>query len=315
MRYFEEPVLYSVSENYFKIPICKDIGLYDICVTSISDPITRFNLSDSAIRDELKRFSFKYRLMATAGTLYLDRIKHHHNFSLKITDLKTNFWDLYNTQSKNKEPKKFFKQIIDQAININDGFCFYCCVKDQEQVDHFLPEGQELSEMDDGFFPQLSVMSYNLVPSCGVCNRKKSSKVGNSVPDTFLHPYFNKFLDESFLSCSVSFISGDISFSYSAFSQDKWEYHQKIRFQKHIDFFDILNRYAIKADTAIKKYEFDHWLSYRTGGRAVLSSSLYRKKKSISKHLGLNSWEALMHRALYKNLNEYVDYLQAKYSC
>lgn len=310
MRYFEEPILYKISQNDSKTPICKDVGLYDICVASISDSTIRVKLNSGEVRDELKRFSFKYRLMATAGTLYLDRIKYHHNFSSLIYSLKCDFWSLYNGQSKNVEPRKIIKQIVDQATHLNDGFCFYCCVKDQEQLDHFLPEGQELSLMENGYFPQLSVMSYNLIPSCGVCNRKKSSKIGNSVPDTFLHPYFNRFLNDNFLSCEVSFISGVISFSYKVDIQNKWDFHQKIRFKKHVDFFDIVNRYSVKADTAIKKYEYDHWLDYSLNGRRTLKRNIRRKFTSISKHLGDNSWEALMNFALINSIEDYIEYLE-----
>lgn len=62
------------------------------------------------------------------------------------------------------------------------GSCPMCGSPNVGTVEHYLPKAP---------FPEFSVFSFNLVPSCNVCNQKRGSKHANGVAEKLLHPIFD----------------------------------------------------------------------------------------------------------------------------
>ncbi len=95
--------------------------------------------------------------------------------------------------------------ILDLAIA---GKCPYCGANFVTDVDHFLPVSK---------FFKFSTLTYNLVPSCHPCNKKKSSKHGSCLKNSFFHPYFDKLDHLNWAECKVS-LAGRLHIEYRSSS-------------------------------------------------------------------------------------------------
>ena len=199
---------------------------------------------------------------------------------------------------------------MDLCKDHNNNQCYYCGAKDFENIDHFLPEGNIDSDFEL-YFPQLCVISYNLVPSCGTCNRKKLTHVGKHTTETFIHPYFSSFLNDNFLSCGASFYyNNEPTFSYTVSYPNNWLLSQKKRVEWQLDRLDILNRYSLKASSNFKKNLLEYQEILNINGIHALKTHLDRRARSIARYLGLNNWESLMYLSLSNNINRFSIYLR-----
>lgn len=113
-------------------------------------------------------------------------------------------------------------------IKIYIKVCPYCGFGEISEIDHFLPKS---------IYPEFSVFCFNLVPSCHICNSKKSNK--NNI---CIHPYFEDIKDIDKMLRAEFKLENESLVCY---------YHKQknipIIVEKHIDTFDILNRYKEKA--------------------------------------------------------------------
>ncbi|MBJ9370473.1 HNH endonuclease [Acinetobacter sp. TGL-Y2] len=310
MRYFPEPILCN-NEVFPISPLCKNIGLFDYCVNRSADVYFINHLKNYNIYNDLVVFSYRYRLMASAGTLFYSRINKHHNFIKFYDDFKIDFLNLYKKNRYNINKNHPISQLIDISKERNDGNCYYCGAYEIDNIDHFLPEGQEDSKSGK-YFPQLCVMSYNLVPSCGVCNRKKSTHVGIYATNTFIHPYFSKFLDDEFLRCDVLFdrTLKTITFTYSIELPPSWSLLNKKRLLWQFDRLDLFMRYSTKAYGNLKKVQQKYKETLESDGKQALYDQLVSEINSIDDYLGVNNWESVMYVALINKLNDFIFFLK-----
>lgn len=310
MRYFHEPNLLN-KDNYTTSPLCKNIGLFDYCANRSADSYFLNQLMYHSIYDDLIMFSYKYRLMASAGTLYYSRIKKHHNFTKFYEDFKIDFLELYSKNRYKISENHPISQLIKIAKEINNGNCYYCGAYEIDSIDHFLPEGQEESKFEK-YFPQLCVMSYNLIPSCVICNRKKFTHVGNFAAQTFIHPYFSKFLNDDFLQCEASFdwTENTVVFTYSINPPPSWTLLNKKRLEWQFKRLDLPMRYSTKAFGNFKKLQQKFKETLDMHGINGLFLELKSKIHSIDNYLGTNNWESLMYFALINNILDFKFFLE-----
>ena len=106
--------------------------------------------------------------------------------------------------------------------------CPYCGYGEICEIDHFLPKS---------IYPEFSVFYFNLVPSCHICNSKKSNK-----KNICIHPYFEDIKDIDKMLLAEFKLEDESLVCY---------YHKQKNIpaivEKHIDTFDILNRYKERA--------------------------------------------------------------------
>lgn len=307
MKYFNEPCLYKINGSSI-VELSKNIGLFDYCVNEVSNFLFQDSLASNNIYNELEIFSYRYRLMATAGTLNLGRIKKLFPFNSFYELNKSEFLALYKANRRKKSKSHPFQQIIINCKENYNRYCYYCGVDHFENIDHFLPKG-DLNSDFQLFFPQLSVMSYNLIPSCGTCNRTKSSHIGNYITETLIHPYFSKFLNDPFIYCNAHFNNGVVSFSYSYYFPDKWLNQNKIRAKNQINKFDLLNRYSVASSSEFKKHLIKYKRTLDKSGSDTLIDLIIDEYLSVKTALGVNHWETLMYLSLARNFSNFVDYL------
>ncbi|GAA0291595.1 HNH endonuclease [Pseudomonas rhodesiae] len=79
--------------------------------------------------------------------------------------------------------KKYGLNWIPKLRELMLGSCPMCGNSAIGTVEHYLPKT---------YFPEFTVFSWNLVPSCNTCNQKRGSKHVNGVAHHLLHPIFDK---------------------------------------------------------------------------------------------------------------------------
>lgn len=80
------------------------------------------------------------------------------------------------------EAKKYKLDWIPAMRGCVIGSCPMCGSSNVGTVEHYLPKTP---------FPEFSVFSFNLVPSCNICNQKRGSKHANGIAQKLLHPIFD----------------------------------------------------------------------------------------------------------------------------
>ncbi|MBJ2234958.1 hypothetical protein JFT61_09025 [Pseudomonas fluorescens] len=110
--------------------------------------------------------------------------------------------------------KKFGLNWISQLRSVQLGSCPMCGNSTLGTVEHYLPKTP---------FPEFSVLSWNLVPSCNICNQKRGSKHVNGIKHHLLHPIFDRLLLEKLklLTCfdnSTAVTQYSLGFNDTAFS-------------------------------------------------------------------------------------------------
>lgn len=81
--------------------------------------------------------------------------------------------------------KKYGLNWIPKLRELLLGSCPMCGNSTIGTVEHYLPKTP---------FPEFSVFSWNLVPSCNTCNQKRGSKHVNGITHQLLHPIFDKVI-------------------------------------------------------------------------------------------------------------------------
>jgi len=81
------------------------------------------------------------------------------------------------------------KEIIELLREHELSYCPFCSgLGVPDTLDHFLPKD---------IYPEYSIFSKNLIPSCDSCNRAKSTKVLDANGEKmFFHPYYDEIKDE-----------------------------------------------------------------------------------------------------------------------
>ena len=98
--------------------------------------------------------------------------------------IKTEYEKLYFKFSSHVAADKILKVMkVNVCPYCNRQYTFTVLSKTRPEFDHFFPKSD---------YPFLAISIYNLVPSCGLCNKAKS----NSVFEKFLYPYEESFEDK-----------------------------------------------------------------------------------------------------------------------
>ena len=97
-------------------------------------------------------------------------------------------------------------------LKASQDICPFCGQRVVSQLDHYLPKAN---------FPVLSVVPYNLVPSCSDCNKSKLSDVPNSEEEQIFHPYYDDVTTEQWLFAEV--VEGtEVTLCFYVEAPDAW---------------------------------------------------------------------------------------------
>jgi len=145
------------------------------------------------------------------------------------------FIKLYESFRKSVASKNFIKKLnIQTCPYCNRNYIFNFTKKNQQettaQLDHFF---------DKSKYPYLAISIYNLIPSCNVCNQRKSSKQEN-----IFYPYEESFND------SVKF-----KYKYNNLSDIEIKFDIKSNKEKannHIEIFNLEHLYNEHTDIVLE---------------------------------------------------------------
>ena len=167
--------------------------VYRVCVDSISDTALKNRLIAQAPSIEVA--ANDYNQKAQIKQLHLIAPNDCDSSDVVLGDVtKKELKALYSSQMlNNKEPRAIYDSILSQAPL---GKCPFCGFGHASTLDHYLPKAK---------FPQLAVITLNLVPSCKDCNHGKNAAVATTAAEQGLHPYYDHdhFINDQWLVAEI----------------------------------------------------------------------------------------------------------------
>jgi hypothetical protein len=164
--------------------------------------------------------------------------------------------------------------------------CPRCSVGSVATLDHHLPKTE---------YPVLSVVPWNLIPSCDRCQRSKREAYPQDAEDQPLHPYYDDVSGERWLRATA--VEGTpASFIFDVEPPQAWDHTLIERLRHHLQLFDLRVLYASNAADEIlnKRQRLESLLN--TGGAESVHAYLVEERDSFEA-ASLNSWQAAMYRA------------------
>lgn len=137
--------------------------------------------------------------------------------------------------------KKYGLDWIPQLRDVPIGSCPMCGNLTVGTVEHYLPKTP---------FPEFSVFSWNLVPSCNSCNQKRGSKHVNGVSHQLLHPIFDRVILDKLRLVTRFDTSGAVTQFELGFNELDFNVAERCRIWAHINM--CVDRRAFKLATNIQ---------------------------------------------------------------
>lgn len=115
--------------------------------------------------------------------------------------------------------------------------CPYCTILSTQTLDHYLPKKT---------YPEFSILSQNLVPSCGTCNKPRDfrTKTGERA---LIHPYFDNIRQERLLAATVRMARKDDKDNVDVvFSVDRSGCQDNLfglLYERHFELLNLQERY------------------------------------------------------------------------
>jgi hypothetical protein len=173
--------------------------------------------------------------------------------------------------------------------------CPFCGLGEASTLDHYLPKEEN---------PQFSVLSKNLVPSCSVCNTRKSALVVDKHTSVrcFLHPYFDSIPTERFIALDVTLLSDAIRFVFRMVRPTGMRNRTFQHLRSHFHLLRLADRYCIMSlghlrdrRRALKRFYG------RSRDADRVSRELMTGANDYEEDYGINHWRAILYRTLAAN--------------
>ncbi|GAA5016701.1 hypothetical protein GCM10023206_28680 [Acinetobacter puyangensis] len=225
----------------------------------------------------------------TSCMIGLDRKSNpvlHKNISKK----KLNNLYGYMRDRKDKDARKQIYNVIKSSADM----CPYCgeC-NPVTTLDHYLPKAD---------FPQYSVFTSNLLPSCGTCNTGKLNTVATCYIDQPIHPYFDKsiFFNDIWIEGSISDYT-TLGLNIYTNPPSLWSNDDKLRASKHFKDYRIEAEYKLRINSEASQLLY----LLKNSLRMLTGTALQEYLIDCSNTPGLfeNHWRKVFYRALAKDPN------------
>ncbi|PSK91043.1 HNH endonuclease [Taibaiella chishuiensis] len=166
--------------------------------------------------------------------------------------------------------------------------CPYCFHRNVGTMDHYLPKA---------YYPLLSVVPFNLVPSCIRCNTGELRASFPQQPsEEILHPYYDDVEKELWLRAEVKHTS-PATINFFADPPEKWDSLLKDRVRNHFSILKLNELYSIEAALELINLEGQCQAQYNMGGAAAVKSHLEETAES-RKVAFINSWQTALYSAI-----------------
>lgn len=203
----------------------------------------------------------------------------------------------------NKKPARI---VYDSLLAAADGKCPYCCgIGTPSNLDHYLPKM---------YYPQFSVLPFNLVPSCRDCNMgRKASTYARTKGTQVLHPYFdgNCYTTDQWLFAQyiAETHASPPVIDYIVIPPERWNNDQKQRVETHFKTFDLGSRFSKVASSSLNDYLLLIKSVYESCGDFEKSKKLIIQP-IIDGTPTVNHWKRVMCQALLEGLTQFYDPLR-----
>ncbi|WP_055129236.1 HNH endonuclease [Pseudomonas mediterranea] len=137
--------------------------------------------------------------------------------------------------------KRYGLDWIPKMREVLMGSCPMCGNSAVGTVEHYLPKTP---------FPEFSVFSWNLVPSCNSCNQKRGSKHVNGIRHKLLHPIFDKEIFTRLKLVTSFNVSGAVTEFELGFNELDFDPIDQSRIKAHIIM--SIDRRAFKLATNVQ---------------------------------------------------------------
>ena len=188
-------------------------------------------------------------------------------------------------------------QSIRSALMRGVDVCPICGITVPYELDHYLPKRE---------FPTLAIYVRNLVPICGICNRKKSNAVEREGVDGFVHAYFGTYLTQSILTANVSMEHGGLLVEFGIDPEAQVEEEIKGKLTYHLQRFELNERYAREINIYLAGHATGLRMVYDAGGEVLVKEYLDRQRNVEIACLYINHWRSV----LLLSLSKHVDFCQ-----
>lgn len=256
----------------------KDV--YLTCISRVRNKALKDNFE--SVADDIEVAAEEYDRNAMNRNLYIT--EEHTDVAGVIS--RANMEKVYTDRmAKEKVPgRPVYDRLKSSA---HHDICPFCGQRVVSQLDHYLPKAK---------FPALSVVPYNLVPSCGDCNKSKLTDVPNSEGEQTFHPYYDDVTTEQWLFAEV--IEGEEAIlRFYVEAPEEWEDSQKARAQTHFTTFGLGDLYASQAGAVLSDIRYQLEGLYEKAGVDAVREHLSESASSrYDNHI--NSWQTALYQAM-----------------
>jgi len=209
--------------------------------------------------------------------------------SIRVIDGKVTVNELKNVYTQNfvsvdSPGRVFYDQLI---LSAPRGKCPLCGHRNVSTIDHYLPKA---------YYPLLSVVPVNLIPSCKDCNTSKRSAFPTAQHEETLHPYYDDVEKDIWLKTRV-IQSTTPSIQFFVDAPPNWDQLLKHRTEFHFDSLSLDDLYSIEAATELAIIEEQLKSYFVRDGVAGVQNFLLESAGSRQK-FNLNSWQTAMYIAI-----------------
>jgi hypothetical protein len=165
--------------------------------------------------------------------------------------------------------------------------CPYCFHRQVSTIDHYLPKA---------YYPLLSIVPYNLVPSCKDCNTGMLSQHATQASEEMLHPYYDNIESELWLKAEVIQTS-PVSVSYYVDCPGSWNDLLKKRVKFHFNTLELNLLYSLEAANELNNIRYLLQNEYDIGGQMGVRQHISEQANSRRRN-HINSWQTAFYTAL-----------------
>ncbi len=260
-------------------PTFKVREVFEECISSVANLILKTNLTNCTDILETAESDFDNRF--PLNTIHEIPRNNIVNAPIGKKEMKT-IYDYRMLQTENPR-KNYYDKLISAAPY---GKCPLCSVREVDTLDHYLPKSK---------YPIYSVTPINLIPSCFKCNKGKSIDYPTNSEEQTLSPYYDDVENIEWLSAKV-LQTNPISFRYFVNPLADIEQILNDRMSNHFDSYQINELFSSHANEELRGVKKQLETLYNNNPSLLVS---HLQDSYISRiELGMNSWQALMYKAL-----------------
>lgn len=243
------------------------------------------------LRSDLEKRFDDYSAKADSDKLHLLTAKWNYDKKAITSD----GYFLYHQYDNSRES---MSKLHSKIIEANNGEivlkCPICELRDATDLDHYVPRQ---------LFPEFSVLSYNLIPTCHKCNNKKSTEWRDGGKRLFFNAYYDTPTDELLFDVTVKQENNllRMELSLKSFAHPKKETRLALSTIKSLDLMPYVNqKINEKFDTELKNI-----IRRRKHSKVTDDEFLQTEKEILEDGIGdindVNNWDRIVYEAIKDN--------------